>query len=254
VKILFQALQIIATYPSLNLNFPASLSNTLNIISITNLNIEIFSPECSSPISFWGKYNLKQALPIISTAAVLLVTILGRALKKAQFNLVSLMHLLLTIGCSVYLSLYSLIMSSWVDAFNCQKQEAGVYILVKNPSLKCFDDLWKAHLASIVIFGLLNLIIVPGFLLSVVLKIRPTIDTPETQKKYAFLVSQYQARYYYWELVAVLKRVLLFCSLGLFNQSAVKYFLAVAIQFVFVFLDVMVEPYKVEEQNELSIV
>jgi hypothetical protein len=47
MKILFQALQLIGTFPSLNLQLPPALASTLNTLSVTNINIDVFSSECT---------------------------------------------------------------------------------------------------------------------------------------------------------------------------------------------------------------
>jgi hypothetical protein len=261
IKILFQSLQIIGVYPSLSLSFPSVLTETMNIVSITNINIEIFSPECTTAVTYWDKFILKQILPWISVTAVFLFSLLLKLLRSCRtpgawkdiLNVTKLSGQLLIIWTTISISLYSLTMSSWADVFNCRDQGDGTYLLVRNPAYKCYDETWNRYVPAIVIFGLMNLGVIPGLLLYHIIRIRNDVQSLEIQKKFAFIIRSYHPKYYYWELVFVLKRCLIFLALTMFRDGAVKYLVAVAVQFVFVFFDIMVMPFRIDDENRLHI-
>jgi hypothetical protein len=259
VKIIFQALQLIATYPSLNLQFPDSLVTAMGILSITNMNIDVFSPECTTPLSFWNKFILKQFIPFISMFLIAVISSAMKILhlkklkKKEEINWSTFRHMLFVIWSTVFISLFSLTVSSWSSVFNCTNQGGGVYTLVSSSSFYCYDAIWKSYLPSIVIFGVLNLVISPAILLFKLFKLRNSASLMKTQKKYAFLIGAFHPAFYYWELVLALKKALIFFSLSFVQVQAYKYVLAVFFQFVFAFVETLVWPYKRDEANRLSI-
>jgi hypothetical protein len=261
VKILLQTLQLISTYPSLNLEFPVSLSTTLSALSITNINIDIFSPECSSPMTFWEKFILKQSMPFLSMIGVLSLSILMKLISaKGDVNVLKnhleegkFMHMLFVIWSTVFIALFSLIVSNWASIFNCADQGGGVYTLVSNSSFFCYDALWKKYIPAIVLFGLVNLVIFPGALMWKLYQLRDSILTKNTQKSYAFLVGPYQPALFYWEMITTLKKTLIFLSLSVFQATSFKYLSAVFVQFAFVLLYMFVWPYKTDEMNRLNI-
>jgi hypothetical protein len=261
VKILFQALQLIATYPSLNLQFPSALTTTLNAISITNINVDIFSPECTTPMNFWNKFILKQLLPFLSVGAVLIFSLLLKMIRlkfdlikmKKELEWSTFSHMFFVIWSTIFIALFSLTVSNWVEVFNCIDQGGGIYTLARSSSYQCYDATWNQYLPAIVIFGLINLIVSPGIICWRLVSLRHNAQDMSTQKRFAFLIGPFHPVFFYWELVSVLKRALIFFSLSFVQTDAFKYFLAVSFQFAFVFVDTLVLPYKTEEANRLNI-
>jgi hypothetical protein len=262
VKILFQGLQLIATYPSLNLPFPSALTTTLNVISITNINIDIFSPECTTTVSFWDKFILKQCLPYMSVVAVLIFSFVLKVIRlkcdwkalQREYTWDSFSHMFFVIWSTIFLTLFALTVSSWAEVFNCLDQGDGIYTLARSSSSRCYDATWNKYLPLVIFFGIVNLLILPGILLWRLLSLKNSAHTTDVQKRFAFLLGSYHPVFFYWELVLVLKRALIFFALSFVQMNAFKYFLAVSFQFVFVFVETLVLPYKTEESNQLNIV
>eukprot|EP00475_Leptophrys_vorax_P015514 TRINITY_DN21842_c0_g1_i1.p1 TRINITY_DN21842_c0_g1~~TRINITY_DN21842_c0_g1_i1.p1 ORF type:complete len:501 (-),score=106.70 TRINITY_DN21842_c0_g1_i1:41-1369(-) len=264
IKILFQAAQIIGTYPSMNLVFPPVLYNALNVFSLTNINIELFSPECSTPFTFWEKFVLKQFFPLISIFSTYIISVTIKIVRRRStltlatlrevMDLRTLRRQFFMIWSTVSISLYTLTVSGWLEAFLCQPQPDGSYSLLKSPSLQCYDAEWKSNLGWIVLFGIINFLVIPGVLLRKMNQLRLKILTGATQKRYSYLVGSYHPKYFYWELVLLLKRTCILISLTVFTSDTVKYLLAVVSQFIFTFLDVLNMPYKRESSNHLMII
>lgn len=58
--------QMLALFHSFDVNWPNIVITTYNAASITNLNIELFSPECSVKLDFFSKWSFKMGVPLIA--------------------------------------------------------------------------------------------------------------------------------------------------------------------------------------------
>lgn len=65
VSIALTYVQMLALFHSFEVGWPSLVINTFDAASITNLNIELFSPECSVRLTFWTKWILKMAVPMV---------------------------------------------------------------------------------------------------------------------------------------------------------------------------------------------
>lgn len=65
--------QIVSLYANLTVRWPPLVVSSFSYASVVNLNLDLFSPECSIQMDFWRKYAFKLALP--AAAAVIFAVV-----------------------------------------------------------------------------------------------------------------------------------------------------------------------------------
>jgi Leucine-rich repeat (LRR) protein len=65
VSIALTYVQMLALFHNFEVGWPRLVISTFDAASVTNLNIELFSPECSVKLTFWTKWVLKMAVPAV---------------------------------------------------------------------------------------------------------------------------------------------------------------------------------------------
>jgi hypothetical protein len=144
-------------------DFPICIELTLFFVK--NLNIELFSPECAIPMTFWTKYNLKLFGPLVLGASVMSVYALHKFIQSRRGVVLTRMNSpkkmvrlktkkIATFLGFIFVGLYTSSVSAALSPLNCQSQSDGTYFLIKDASITCFDESWRSHLAAIV-FGIL---------------------------------------------------------------------------------------------------
>jgi len=57
--------QLVSLYHGFSVNWPSVVLSTFDAASFTNLNIELFSPECSVTLTYWSKWVFKMMVPVM---------------------------------------------------------------------------------------------------------------------------------------------------------------------------------------------
>ncbi len=65
--------QIVSLYANLTVRWPPLVVSSFSYASVVNLNLDLFSPECSIQMDFWRKYAFKLALPAAAAVVFALV-------------------------------------------------------------------------------------------------------------------------------------------------------------------------------------
>jgi membrane-associated HD superfamily phosphohydrolase len=99
LRVTLQALQTVALFPSITTKWPKTVQSHSRIIPLVydfpicieltlffvkNLNIELFSPKCAIPMTFWTKYNLKLFGPLVLGASVMSVHALHKFIQSRR--------------------------------------------------------------------------------------------------------------------------------------------------------------------------
>jgi hypothetical protein len=150
----------------------------------------------------------------------------------------------------VFMSTY--LTSTAISPFNCVKASSTTYVLWKNPSEICFRGTWNEYIFFAGTFTIVYLLFVPSSILFVFVKYRKHVADPVFLKKFGSLVNPYKPRYYYWELVMLLKRIafisvrdIVFIAFD--NQT--KFVLSITILAFFLSLEIYFEPYLTKKSN-----
>jgi hypothetical protein len=118
--------------------------------------------------------------------------------------------------------------------------------MLDNPSLQCFHKDWNAHIAIAVLFSLTYCCVLPGSLIYISWSSRDQLHSPEFHRKYGSLVDQYEDKFFWWELMMALKKAMfvLFGSILSVSRQEDDLFVSVSILLIFLYLEIMLKPYK----------
>jgi hypothetical protein len=154
----------------------------------------------------------------------------------------------------VVLLLFTLVISAIFSFFDCTIVRPGEYVIRTQASIKCFDKKWYQELAQVTLFLLLYVIAFPLRLLWIFRRMQKDRKVM-TDPNYQHIIRGFKKRYYWWDMVNVLKRLLfVFGSQFLFSglNTATRLLLSTLILYFFFALDAYIEPYqfgKVSKNN-----
>lgn len=247
MKIIVASLQIIATFSRLQTNFTSELVNFFDFLDLYNLNLSVLGFECGSVLEqYWGLWRLKLTAPFIVFALFLFVFLFSFLLKRKSNligNISTKSFFLARANSFIYgylqsiVIIYTLLMSTLVEPFFCLAQADGTYTMVKNPSIQCYSDSWNQNVYKNVFpFGFLYGILIPLGLSLVLYIYRKDIDSSNFKSRFGFLTSSYRRECYWYELVAIGKRVLFMLLpefIALRFSTSIKLFTSLIILIVF---------------------
>eukprot|EP00475_Leptophrys_vorax_P019004 TRINITY_DN25968_c0_g1_i3.p1 TRINITY_DN25968_c0_g1~~TRINITY_DN25968_c0_g1_i3.p1 ORF type:complete len:750 (+),score=136.20 TRINITY_DN25968_c0_g1_i3:230-2251(+) len=264
-RIVLQTLQILSVFPQLSDSWPPSISGLFHFLSFTNFNIEFFSPECSLPLGFWGKYLVKALLPIVVAFGTLFFYFSWVFLRYwlvpkvlPQFfrgwNRHRAIERILTMFGTLVTATYTLTVSNSFSPFDCTKQPDGTFLMTKNSSVYCYEAEWRSYLGITVFFLIFYSFLVPGSIAVRFFMQRKDPDNPEFQSRFKSLVSPYRREFFYWELILMLKRSLFFIALQFLSSYSYssKFFSVLIMLFVFFCVDIVIFPFSSQYLNVFS--
>eukprot|EP00475_Leptophrys_vorax_P029734 TRINITY_DN4390_c0_g2_i3.p1 TRINITY_DN4390_c0_g2~~TRINITY_DN4390_c0_g2_i3.p1 ORF type:complete len:336 (+),score=53.15 TRINITY_DN4390_c0_g2_i3:448-1455(+) len=203
-------------------------------------------------MTFWHKFYAKMLFPIF--LATLFSAHLGfqRALSFRWTQLFKQNPLptsvrIFSLFQFVVIAFYTFIVSNVFQAFYCLRQPDGSYTMVEFPSSRCYDESWNKHIPALGLFGFLYGVAFPCTLAYIFWTNRKNIDATDFHLKCGSLISPYSRKYFYWEVVVLLKRSSFIVSnefLSISQSYGERFFIAVILLFVFFWLDAVYSPYK----------
>jgi hypothetical protein len=265
VRMCFSALQTIALFPGFFSNWPDNLNSFMQVISFTNFNIEIFSPECSAQLGFWDKYYLKMAIPFIVSVLIFLGTIIAFLFKEKVKNLRSnipfkhafpmIMNRFVPLLVVLVITMYTFLISSTLGPFKC-KFSNNQYVMYDNPSALCYDDDWFARLSLVIIFCLFYGLFLPGAIITMFYMNRNNVSNPQFIAKYGSLIRNYKDSYFWWDLMPMTKRAVFVVSAAFLLIAKTEVTLTYVTQFFlfcYVTIEVSCSPYKNHHMLVISV-
>jgi hypothetical protein len=260
-RIAVQSIQIVGLYSSISTKWPAAMLVVLQIASLTNVNIELFGPECYTRISYWSKYYLKVSLPLALALlfplyAQIRIFVWKKLGKGKPVDEALLSKRTWSIFAFFIVGLYTLVISATVQPLNCTKQTDGTYLMTKNPNQNCYTDQWRKDLGGVIFFLLLYAFFFPAGLAYLFWKNKDNLDTADFAVRFGTLVRPYRRGCYWWELVTMLKRagfviVLDFLQIG--SSRFTVYYVALCTLFFFLWVDIAFAPYATRDYNRFSL-
>jgi hypothetical protein len=147
----------------------------------------------------------------------------------------------------LFSTFYTFVLGMVMSAFRCYPQEDGTYTLLASPSHDCYDSEWRSYL-WIIIFGILLLLYFPVQLLFVFWRYRGRIHSNAFFYRYGVLVMPYKEQYFYWEVVLLIRKLILICLVDLTNAMAnsERAFVLICFLILELFLDFLLNPFKEE--------
>lgn len=276
-------LQILALFSSLPVQWPGSVLSLWNAASLLNFNIELFAPECSTPLSFWVKWYIKLCFPFIFALTLGAMYFIHRFLRK-QFpyfpsfmgtSIRDIINWMQTDDLSyiknkdehfpgryvyaytlVLVFCYTLLASTAVSPLKCTKQENGEWLMEQNIQIKCFEGFWLTGiLPSVIIFGILYLAGIPLIFWLILRRFKNRTSEKEFLNKYGAIVLPYRKQYEYFELINMARRALIAVLIDffiIFRTTHLQIFATLGITFLFLLVQHYIAPYKLPFNNSLS--
>jgi hypothetical protein len=225
-RILIQSLQLLAVFPRISSKWPTPMLTLFSVLSLTvrfllcyfvltknqNFNIDVFSPECSLNINFWGKLRFKLWLPLVLTFASvgLNVTIAYVRYSKGlshKFRRKDILLRLILMFDKVTMLLFTMILSSIASVFDCVRVSDERYVLRAYASSTCYAKEWYSQVLEISFFIFVYLLVFPLRLFRIFFKMK---DNPKLRldPEFNYLTSGYKPSFFWWDAVQLLKRTI----------------------------------------------
>jgi hypothetical protein len=250
LKIMLFWIQIISTFPSMSSSWPQAMKNFFQLLSITNFDIQIASPECSLPVDFWSKFYFKVSSPLIVFALFILTYLIKTSIKigfkkSLSIQLLRKAEYFFAVSFTTFQTIST---SSLTSAMNCRKQEDGSYSLIEQSSISCFTGSWNRNLGGIVFFSVLHFVIYPAWMIWVFLRFREeiklsreSIDVPMkgvSAQHLSFLRRYFKKKFYWWSGIDALKRLAIVFAAGLLSGRNASFFVSSTLMTFFLLIDV----------------
>eukprot|EP00004_Rigifila_ramosa_P028594 TRINITY_DN974_c0_g1_i1.p1 TRINITY_DN974_c0_g1~~TRINITY_DN974_c0_g1_i1.p1 ORF type:complete len:2810 (-),score=593.72 TRINITY_DN974_c0_g1_i1:44-8227(-) len=218
-KILVNYFHQISFLASFAVPWPATVTAVYNYISISTLSSSILSVSCAFRMNFYQYFQLYLALPFVGLGAVFLVFgaywLFFRLFRRTQpveeinkFKADLKDQVLVSALVIVFLS-HPTITRQVLQVFNCTDKIGSYSYLVEDLTLKCntpTHNIWRAVGVFMLLFYSVG-IPVGGILL--LYKYRFRLQEPAVASKLRFLFDGYADKRYYWEMIIMLRKLLL---------------------------------------------
>jgi hypothetical protein len=174
----------------------------------------------------------------------------------SNLSLKSIRKFFRQISIALFFLFYTYEVVTVAEPFSCVKQRNGDYIMHSAPYLKCFDQQWMDQFLYVMIYVIVYLILIPlfGFYLLIIHRRQSVIE--KFDEKFGAFTLLYKPKYYYWELVLILRRLLFSSALNFFSillPSQLHRFIALCILFVFFLVEILLFPYNSVYGNQCNL-
>jgi hypothetical protein len=217
--------------------------------------IELFSPDCSVPMTFWNKFYVKMFIPVIFALVFIvaaLTELMCKRIKSPKNYFVKSSSL--TTRAYAYViffgvTLYTFVLSSLLSPFQCVKQTNGEYFIDSYPAELCFQGNWNKNLPAVIFFALIYVIAFPTCLTYVMYCYGrgDGVDTLWFSVRFGLITRPYRKEVYYWELVNLLRKAAFVLSTSFWQSTSSSYetklMTTLILLFVFLWLDIFVSPF-----------
>jgi len=256
-KICLNWVQTLSFLPELALSWPSSMSTLFRISSFSSFNLELFSPECSIPISLSQGYHLKANILWILTGILILAILIQhlaaytrlKSLFKSQSMEVTLCKLFDAV-IVVYASLFTYLILNVFSPVRCSRQLDGRLLMTSSLTVQCGSEEWNPLFNAMLMYCVLYLVVFPVTIALLFWKFRYRIGSREEQMLIGGLTRSYKKEFFWWEIINVTKKVSLTISLSFPSSSRNMIFFVVLI--LFMCLEITVRPFKLEVQSQLN--
>lgn len=254
-------LQFTAMFSKISFEWPPAIQGIFRFSKFLNFDFTLFAPTCGAPLSFWMIYYIGMGAPLFFFICGTLLTFgvihyksfRGIAFSESDFS--TFYTRSVSIVVFLVITMYTSAASVVLQPLRCYKQNDGSTTLLPAPYMTCYDDVWNRNLY---IFGTLILIVlfgIPIWLIYTLYRFRKDINDIDFVCKYRALVEPYHHSFFYWEIINMLKKVILVTILDFFPNviSFTRTFLAVITIFLFVVFENIVQPYRTKNLNHINV-
>ena len=256
-KICLNWVQILSFFPELALSWPSNMKALFSIAAFSNLNIELFSPECSVSISssqgFHMKANLLWIFAGILVSSIAIQHLASRTNLKKWIKVQSFKLTLCKLFNAltlIYVSLFTYTILSVFAPVRCAAQADGRSLMTSDLAVECGSREWKPLFNSMLVYGMIYLVVFPLIIASLFWRFREQIGSAEEQMLIGGLTRPYKKDFFWWEIVNVAKKIALTLALSLPSSSRNIVFFAILV--LFMCFEIMVRPFKLDIQSQLN--
>eukprot|EP00163_Fabomonas_tropica_P026962 TRINITY_DN5095_c0_g1_i1.p1 TRINITY_DN5095_c0_g1~~TRINITY_DN5095_c0_g1_i1.p1 ORF type:complete len:1164 (-),score=236.20 TRINITY_DN5095_c0_g1_i1:101-3592(-) len=201
--------------------WPDDLDVLYNLISLFNLNIDLFAFECTFQVGAMGKWAMALMIP------VLFVAVQGVALgiyhvylgmqtrqnkiteeeRRTKFDrmidsCIGAFFVFLVFG-------YTFFSTVALSVFDCTRESDGTSFLAAAPSVRCYTASWAGLAVAGFLFTMLYPIGVPLILYKILNPKKTNHDSPRFQARFRIFVDEYHHHRWYWLVVLLVWRLAL---------------------------------------------
>eukprot|EP00475_Leptophrys_vorax_P013206 TRINITY_DN19558_c0_g1_i1.p1 TRINITY_DN19558_c0_g1~~TRINITY_DN19558_c0_g1_i1.p1 ORF type:complete len:315 (-),score=54.64 TRINITY_DN19558_c0_g1_i1:121-1065(-) len=158
-------------------------------------------------------------------------------------------------ACFLYINFFTIIITSVFVPFQCQPQQIGPATMVQNASESCYTDYWRSKISPFIFFLILYVAVIPAVFFFILYKNTAKFEDEVFMSMFGSLYLSYKVKFFYWELVVLLKRAVFVVALSFLWSSSygTRSFVCIMMLFVFLALDVSFFPYQNNRSNKISL-
>eukprot|EP00033_Pygsuia_biforma_P002177 GCRY01002412.1.p1 GENE.GCRY01002412.1~~GCRY01002412.1.p1 ORF type:complete len:954 (-),score=245.34 GCRY01002412.1:790-3651(-) len=251
----FNFLQVTALFAEFRVNWPTAVRDVFRALTVVNLSFEITAPECSMghQIDFYEAFVYKFFTPFMVVAIISIIygcvilhgwivqkliargtmttppgssrglSFVRRCIVAVQSPLTDDRKFYARLAYFRVLFIYSMMTYlptsvSVLEFFGCTSQPDGEYLLDAFPGTKCYTSTYFSYL-PLAIFGIvLYVLSVPALVYAILHKNKASLTSEKTYLMFGFLYARYNARHYMWELIILVRKLLLVVSFVFLNS------------------------------------
>eukprot|EP00736_Rhodelphis_marinus_P010229 Rmarinus@m.1319 len=237
VDLLLLYLQAMAIISQYGLRWHEYLEPLLQLVSVVNFDVDFFSPQCLIPWNYGSRIAIQLSVPFLVLVGLLIRDYMrasptlrrvlrgGRAMAWHNAVRGNVFPSDRTIGTmvSVLDVMYHTLTIKSLEPMFCRQMPDGSSVLWAGPSVICGSGV---HLVLVAMGGLGILLYAIGIpvLFSYIFYFgykHDMLAEPKFQKRYGFLFTRYEANYFWWHIMLIVRKLLLCIIMVCLSDSPV---------------------------------
>eukprot|EP00948_MAST-09A_sp_MAST-9A-sp1_P000837 g837.t1 len=235
----FQLIGIISQFP---LSWTDSIKGMFDAFStVSNAGSQAFTADCFTKTSYVANSLLNLSMPIgILIFFWIMISRIYRGSKEARTRNLKLSTIV------ILMTLHPTLVKRILGFFQCTKPVIGKTYLIADVDIQCRSS---THLTLVLTLGVPALIVytlgIPAVAGINLYMNRDNLDDVNTRKTFGFLYSNYEKKYYFWELIIILRLVAMAGVSVLFEGNpAMQATLGSQVLFLAMFLHMICRPFE----------
>jgi hypothetical protein len=237
--------QVLSIFVGFGIKWPTPVKDVLNIVSISNMNIELVSPQCTIDFDYSQKWLAIEFAPLglgilalVGYGVVLLKKVIGRFVwrvaglkggkKREHGNLHRHANAIIGAIILMFQFIYIYCTKTAFEIFACEAKENGKSYMYFEPEIECWVGIHNLLWPLALVFASLYGIGIPILFTVIVIRNRKVIkqdqvlrvlgtgssraENPEHhefRKRYYKLYYRFKPRYHYWGEVILFRKFLI---------------------------------------------
>jgi len=193
--------QIVGIVGSSKLNWSDSAQSAFAVFSASNLDLRVFSTECTVP-SYWDQYMILLAFPVLFAMVAAVVVFAMQSFIPSGFRVAMFERTIFFLSIYLYVPVVKLSL----QFFDCTRLPDGEYALDADLSKRCFKADWLRVLPVAIGAVAIYVIGVPVLIGVRLQSARRLLNASATLFRLGSYFEPYRRKYYWYELASMIKR------------------------------------------------